>query len=245
MNKYHGVESFIRCFFAVPLLAVALLNASAAPASGTDQDWITETVTSQFAKFKSVAILPSKKDRTIVAAYCENDPQWWGHLRVFKHKDDKVEWAAVFPHEYLGSDYVVSYQWLSLGMLDNDVLEIIGSTQLGNGSLWLFELNGRELRPLLNIPVRGRYWNPGSEFAVPDSGEASFAGDHLKVEYQKEPISKFESVVLTGTVSIIDMTGKELPSKPYLQQCTWNENTRIFIPGVVHAISSKAAVPRQ
>ncbi len=206
--------------------------------------WIQEPFSSLFAHFDNVSVFPHTSEKNIVAAYCESEKQWWGTLRVFSHAGDNIEWVAAFPKEYIDGQghYVVSCRWNSVSMLENKLLEVVSSTHMGNGSLWLFELKDRELRLLLCTPMRGRYWEPTPEFAVPpNGGEARF--DHLAVEYRK--IDTFETVFLTGRVSIIDQEGKELSSKPYQQQCTWDKEKRVFTAFDEELVPGTALPPPQ
>ncbi len=208
-----------------------LVSASAQDIATTNREWVNQPVSSQFANFQSIALYPHPTDQSILAAYCVNEGKWRGHMRVFKHEGDKIEWAAVFPEEYIEQigHYVVSCRWKSFSMLKNPVLELVDSTHMGNGALWLLELDGKEFRVLLNTAVKGGYWAPKPEFQVPPEGKASFNGDHLTVNYRKAPGEKFETVVLTGSVSITDMSDKELPSKPFYQEFTWDKEKHVFI----------------
>ena len=221
----------IGCFCAIVAALLGVVGRVMAKNTSTkNQDWAGEPFSSQFEKFETVTVVPHPSDKSIVAANCERAKQWWGEIRLFKHLGDKIEWTAVFPKDYLESrgTYVVSCRWVPLAMLKQPALELIESTHMGNGSLWLFELNGKELRSLLHTPVRGYYWQPEAVFGVPREGEARYVGAHLNVEYGKEEGAEFESVVLTGEVSIQDLTGKELPTKSYEQRCIWDSDKRVF-----------------
>lgn len=205
------------------------LHVGAEDTSTTDRDWIGEAISSQYSNFQSVTVYPCPADKSILAVYCEHDHSWWGHMRVFRHSGDKVEWAATFPPEYIEArgHYVVSCRWTSFEMLSNPVLELTESTHRGNGSIWLLELNGKEFRLLLHTRVMGRYWPPEPEFAVPPDGEAIFE-KNLKVEYRKADGDDHVSVWLTGNVQVTGVAGEELPARGYQQQCTWNSDKRIF-----------------
>lgn len=218
----------MRYILTVILLATCQLGAQ--DIATTNRDWIAEPISSQYAKFRSFTVYPCFSDKTMVAAYCENEESWWGHLRVFKHDGDKVEWAAVFPQEYIEDrgHYIVSCRWISLNVVTNPVLELIESTHMGNGGLWLFELSGKELRLLLRTPVRGGYWGRVSEFEIPPEGEAKFAGKHLNVDYHKAVGERDVSVFLSGSLLVTDMAGKGLPARVYHQRCTWNHDKRVF-----------------
>lgn len=195
-----------------------------------DREWTKEPVSSQFAKFNNVHLTPNRDDKDLLLAYCVHEESWWGHLRVFKHTGDKIEWAADFPKEYIDErgHYVASYDWLKLDVSKNQLLKVIESTHRGNGSLWLLELENRTFRVILQVPICGRYWKPETCFNLPLEGEASFA--KMKVSFPKAPGTKHEKVVITGAINIIDMEGETQPSQPFRQECVWDSDKRVFIP---------------
>ncbi|MBK1814835.1 hypothetical protein JIN84_04365 [Luteolibacter yonseiensis] len=120
-------------------------------------------------------------------------------------------------------------------MLENPVLELIESTHMGNGSLWLLEMDGRELRLLLQVRVSGRCWSDEPGFGIPPHGEARFEGAGLKVEYLQAN-GKETTVKLAGSLAITDMEGNAKPSCGYQQLCVWNGEKRIFETGRPHKV---------
>ena len=195
-----------------------------------DRKWIHESITSQLAKFQSTTILPHPKQKNLLAMYCERDPKWWGHLRVFQHTGDKVDWAATFPDIYLKQrgHYIRSYRWVQLEKLDKCVLELFESSHMGNGSLWLLELKGREFQVLLQTSAVGRYWSTSPELGIPLEGEARFAGNHLNASYPIPNGADHEAVRLTGQISVTDSEGKEVHQRPYLETWTWDDAKQCF-----------------
>lgn len=204
-----------------------LVTAMHAPAESTvmlDREWVNQPVSAQAAGFHRFTATPSPADKDLVAAYCERDPQWWGHLRVFKQAGDKIEWAAEFPPGYIvqRGHYVVSYRWVKLKSTPNQVLEVLESSHMGNGSMWLLELEGRKFRVLLQATARGRYWTTDPELGVPPNEEARFVDD-LKIQYKRGGI-----VALTGNVSITDISEKEVGVTAYRAEYQWDQEKRVF-----------------
>ena len=207
--------------------ALLLVTAMCAPAENTamlDQEWVNQPVSAQGAAFHRFTMTPSPADKNLVAAYCERDPQWGGHLRVFKKAGDKIEWAAEFPAHYIEErgHYVVSYRWVKLKSTPNQVLEVLESTHMGNGSMWLLELEDRKFRVLLQATARGRYWSTDPELGLPPNGEARFVED-LKIQYQKGGI-----IALTGNVSLSDLSEKEIGVTAYRAEYQWDKEKRVF-----------------
>ncbi|MES2440682.1 MAG: hypothetical protein V4584_16570 [Verrucomicrobiota bacterium] len=167
----------------------------------------------------------------IVAVYSEREARWWGQLSVYQRRGDVIEWRYSYPDSYeeFRGHYVVRFRWIQLKQTEKPILEVIESTHMGNGSLRIWELDGRTLRLLLEATVRGRFSDPPAVFGVPQEGEASFAGGHLAVEYQRPSGQEFDSIHLRGSIQITDMEGKVLPSRRYEQVCRWDSTQRKFL----------------
>ena len=212
---------------------VFIVAASAlAKAGASEQHSAHQTISTLVDAFPTVTVSRNPADEHIVAVYSEREPQWWGRIAVHHRSGDTIEWTYAFPKSYEESrgHYVVSFRWIGLKQVANPVLEVIESTHKGNGSLRLFETNGRELRLLLDTVVRGRFWSAPASFGVPEDGEAYFEGSHLSIRYVGRPDQTADSISLTGSVRIEDMRGKALPSRKYAQSCVWDPEKRSFIP---------------
>lgn len=171
-------------------------------------------------------------DKGIVAAYSERDPRWWGKMTVLHHAEGKIDWEFKFPEMYTEwrGHYVVRCRWITLAQVKTPVLELIESTHMGNGSIFLFELPDRELRLLLHTKVRGQLFEHLEVFGVPPYGAAYIKGDHLAVEYKKSDDQKSDAVILTGTIEIADMAERARPVRKYEQKCLWDDEKRVFVP---------------
>jgi hypothetical protein len=210
------------------ILFLAFAGLRAEDRSMTNRDWVSEPVSAQFSKFQSVTVRTCPSDGSILATYCEREKGWWGHMRVFKQSGDRVEWAAGFPDDYVKArgHYVESARWISCPMIDHPVLELVESTHMGNGSLWLLELVGQEFRLILKAPVLGRCWSDEPEFGIPPEGEARFK--EVRIEYVPENHDENATVKLSGSLEIMDMAGNAKPPCGYEQRCVWNRDKRIF-----------------
>jgi hypothetical protein len=213
-------RAFIAAFF------VSTVFAADAP----DAPKVPKTFAAIVDSTSSATFVRCHDHPNIVAVYCEREPEWWGRLFVYQRSGDAIDWRYSYPDSYeeFRGHYVVRYRWIPLKQTDKPVLEVIESTHMGNGSLRLWELDGRTLRLLLETTVRGRFWDPPAVFGVPEHGEARFEGDHLTVEYQRPSGQEFDSIHLTGSIQISDIEGKAMPSRRFEQICRWDPAQRIF-----------------
>ena len=139
---------------------------------------------------------------------------------------------AKLPEQYAKdkAHYLLSLDWHYLRKLRIWVLQVFDSTHHGNGSLWLFTLDGRDLRLLLHASAVGTCWSdPHLNLSV-EGGDAWFLGEHLCVAYPVLRSAACESVVLTGTVAVADEAdNKVLSTEPYTETWKWDRHKRIFI----------------
>lgn len=202
------------------------------PCSLAEEQTAAKTLTDLVSDSPRVEFLRHPSDKGIVAAYSENQPEWWGDMSVFHHSEGKIDWEFKFPAMYdeWHGHYVVSFRWITLSQVKSPVLELIESTHRGNGSIFLFEVQGRELRLLLHTKVRGQLFDDLDAFGVPPNGTAYIKEDHLKVEYAKIDRKEADAVILTGTLEIADLAERKLPDKKYEQKCQWDVEKRMFVP---------------
>jgi hypothetical protein len=209
---------------------VAFVAGTLFAADKPDATQVPKTFSEIVDSTPSATFIRCDDHRDIVAVYCEREPQWWGRLFVYQRRGDAIDWQYSYPESYeeFRGHYVVRFRWLSLKQTDKPVLEVIESTHMGNGSLRLWELDGRTLRLLVETTVRGRFWEPPAVFGVPEYGEARFEGDHLAVEYQRPSGQEFDSILLSGSIQIADIEGRALPSRRYEQVYRWDPVKRVF-----------------
>jgi hypothetical protein len=215
-----------------PALILLLLPflADGADESASPEAWQREGLSGQIAKFRRVTFTPHPNDPALLAANAEETPSWWGEARVFHHVGDRIDWAARFPAEYLEKrgHYLLSCEWRYLEGLQLWALEIFDSTHLGNGSLWLFALEGRDLRLLLRTVARGEFLRRPAGLIVPEFGTARLVEDHLRAEYRALPGGPGETIVLTGRIAAMDAEGKTLSEEACEESYTWDASQRIF-----------------
>ena len=203
-------------------ILVVISHADDSPES--DQDWIREGLSAQLAKYERITFMPHPKQKSIVAAHCEGQISWWGQLQIFHHTGDTIDWIATFPNDYHSNNYLVSFQWKHLKQLDLWVLEVFDSSHMGNGSLWLFTLDGHDLRLLLKT----RAVDCHHEGARPNGTSEVFRQGRLNVEYHVPEDKNFETVSLTGTIVVLDGEDREVNSRRYSETWTWDPGKRVF-----------------
>jgi hypothetical protein len=82
------------------------------------------------------------------------EARWWGDFVVFRAIGGKLEWtAALSEEEGPGEHYVLSARGFRLPGFDDPLVEVYGSTHMGNGALYLYGLRDRRLHRLLSVPA--------------------------------------------------------------------------------------------
>lgn len=197
----------------------------------SEETWLREGLAQQIPKFKRTTFRTHPEDKNITAINCETGLSWWGKARVLHHTGDKIDWIASFPASYLENcgDYVLSCEWRYLEKLQMWILEIFDSTHRGNGSLWLFALEGHDLRILLHTRAVDSH-HEHAQRGQPPTAPASevFRNGRLNVDYRVSEDIPQEAVYLTGTIVVLDDEDRELSIKPYTETWTWNAGKRIF-----------------
>jgi hypothetical protein len=135
-----------------------------------------------------VEITPVSADPDLFAALCDVELDWWGYFGVYHLTDGRVDWqaeAADQPDE----QSIHRIRTLRLPNVAGPVIEVLGKTHLGNGSLYLYELRGRRLSLLLK--TKAVDFNADVE---------KFRDGVLHVEYRDENGDGADDVVLSGVI---------------------------------------------
>lgn len=215
--------------------SIPILFASIAAVAFADdipkQDAVPKTISAIIDSAPTITVSRCPGDSQIVAVYSEREPQWWGRLAVYHRSGDSINWPFTFPEAYEEhrEHFVVRFRWISLKQTSKPVLEVIGSTHMGNGALRIFEADGRRLRLLLEAKVRGRFWSAPAAFGIPEQAEAHFEGPHLGIEYYCPSDQTVDSILLTGSIRTEDVGGSVLPARKFAQTCVWEPGRRVFI----------------
>ena len=194
--------------------------------------WMKTGVGGMFPNFQRVTFSTFPDDKDIVAVNCQVSEDWTGGLLVFHHTGDRIDWFAKLPDAYLkgAGDYVMSCEWRHLDALNLTLLEVFDSSHTGNGSLWLFALEGHELRLVLDASRAVDRHHEHSSGGIPSVVSSRvFEGGQLNVEYPVPKGSKYEIVRLAGTEIALDDDDKVLSKKPILATWTWDLGKRVFV----------------
>jgi hypothetical protein len=215
--------------------AISSLLLSTTSGAEEDNDSRQETLVagrdlgSQLQQYKQTSLYRHPSDRQIFAANCESDPQWWGRFCVFHQAGEKIDWVAKSPPLYRKWEghYIVSLNWWHLPRLDMDVLQVVTSTHMGNGGLWIFALEGHELRTLMQTPASGFADSPRFTRGLP-KGTTKFV-EPIKFDIQTPQNGLAEVALVTATVVVHDSTTEEfLAERTTTETWSWNPKERVF-----------------
>lgn len=204
-----------------PLLILLLLaSVSTLFAETGDIDeakWKQDGLTKSSSVFAQVTRAPHPDNKAISALHCETEADWWGKLVVVRHDDDVVRGFLTLPDDYLqgAGHYVRSFSWHRLREV-GWVLQVFTSTHRGNGSLWLFEIEGDRLRTLMTAR------------AVADNDECWFDHGQLQVEHLDGDVTKPISLRLHGIEHRVDEFARKTERK-IEEHWVWQDKQRMFV----------------
>lgn len=184
----------------------------------------------QLEEYRRTALYPHPANRHIFAVDCERDPQWWGRFCVFHRTGAKIDWIANMPPLYREWEghYIVSLHWHHLHRLRLNILEVVTSTHMGNGLLWIFALEKRELRTLMHTTALGFADEPTRLDGLPQ-GAAKFT-EPAKIEFLVPSGGRSKVVRLTGNVVILRDNNQDevLARKSISETWFWDAKDRVF-----------------
>jgi hypothetical protein len=243
MKSFAGSGRFVmRCGWALAFAfwaeAGALHGADVSGEKAAEQNEKDDDLWSRITSSARATFAPCPNDKSIVAAHIEEKTvNWWGYLEVFHHTGNHVDWVAKLPKGYTANcgHYLLSCSWVYLEKLDRYALEVFDSTHRGNGSYWLFALEGQELRVLIHT------WGVDSHNedvdVFPDSKEFARKDGRLdtrgtvilngRLDPEYKVANDRQEVILTGTI-VTMLNQKAVSSREYSETWVWNPKSREF-----------------
>lgn len=165
-------------------------------------------------QLQHIAVSAVAGDPSVVVAVCEWDPSWWGTFGCFGFVDGQIAWQATAAEEPTEQS-ILSVRGFTHPEFAGPLIEVLGITHVGNGSLYLYVLEGRRLRLLMKTRAVDCHW--GGDGLV-------FRDKALRIDYRDVSGDGRMDVVLTGTIDML--TGDERVSiswpcaKVFVQQAS-------------------------
>lgn len=162
---------------------------------------------------------PVKESPATYVAICDWDPHWWGEFTCFKYQRNRVEWTAECD-EQPAEQSIHDIRSFRLKGWEHSIIEVFGCTHMGNGDLYLYELDGRSLRLVLKTRA--------VDFHCDD---AVFHGGKLSPEYRDLNGDGMPDVRLTGRIDHLqEMKSEILRSEDYARTFLWSPTRHRFTP---------------
>jgi len=157
----------------------------------------------------------------LVVARCDTQEGWWGFFGCYGLKDGAVAWQATVDEEPTEQSIFSVRGWKS-DIVGAPLIQVIGRTHMGNGSLYVYELRDRALRTVLRTRAYDGNCHEGLEFK----------GRCLDVE-AREPRPGVLEIELRGAIQRVEDVGAA-PGEtwPCRKIFTWDARRRIFVEDV-------------
>jgi hypothetical protein len=142
---------------------------------------------------------------SLFLAIIKREKDWQEELKVGIWEDEKIRWLTIknSPTE----QSILSTRFLRLVGFKNPALEVYGQTHMGNGDLYLYEINVDGLALLLNIPAVDFQseiaWHPDnySRYGYMGCGQ-SYEGGKLAANYRDVNDNGTVDIVLSGKINV-------------------------------------------
>jgi hypothetical protein len=144
---------------------------------------------SETAELVEITTFPVAGRPDLVGAICDYEREWWGFMTVYATEDGSIAWQAECENQP-GEQSVRTLRSVALKGFSNPVIEVLGETHMGNGDLYLYELQERKL--VLILETRAVDDHSGDRYY--------FKGGRLERAYRDIDLDGFDDLDLTGTV---------------------------------------------
>jgi hypothetical protein len=173
---------------------------------------------------QAITVFPVPDQPALCLAICDSVRQWWGFFGLYELKDGQVTWQAECPDQPTEQ----SIRWLrglKLGGFSHPIIEAYGQTHMGNGYLYLYELDNQKLVRLLKTRAVDCHLGGDGQ---------TLKNDRLMPEYPDLSGNGVADLLLTGE---IEQHGRDddkanenvvLSTHPCQKAFLWNPKTRQF-----------------
>lgn len=148
----------------------------------------------------------------LYVARCDYQESWWGFFGCYAIEGGRVVWQASIDEEP-SEQSIHSVRGAACDVVGAPLIEVIGVTHMGNGSLYVYELRDRALRTVLRTRA---YDGNRHEGLV-------FRGHTLEVELRGSV-----EIELSGTLQRLDDDGRLLEQWPCRKAFVWDPVRRRF-----------------
>ena len=160
-----------------------------------------------------VSAVPESAD--FFVAICDTEDHWWGDVRCVKMSAGKLEWQAGWDGD---EQSVLAARAFRDPRFKGPLIEVFGTTHMGHGNYYLYELQDKSLHRLL------------STFAVDNHDDGTLIlGHHLAVKYRDVNGDGDADIELSGKVELSSEDPRDRKIVPYRKTFLWEGNKRQFV----------------
>jgi hypothetical protein len=127
----------------------------------------------------------------LYVAICDTQREWWGEFRCLQYRAGKVTWTASYADESAAptEQSIRSARGFRLPDFEGALVEVFGTTHMGNGNYYLYELRAKKLHLLVTTVAVDSH----------DDGRV-IRGGALKAEYHDVNADGRVDIILSGTI---------------------------------------------
>ena len=173
-----------------------------------EKDWLWHQIYNMEFDF-------SKKDPSLFIANLETSKDWFGEIQIGRWENNQLEWLPIISPPVEQSIY--EFCFVDIKGIVSPVVEVYGSTHIGNGNLYLYEIEDKQVKLILEVSAVDSYYD---SIYQPDNLERfgySYCGEifrnkKLKSDYQDLNNDNIAEVILSGW---LDFYCEDIEKKNY------------------------------
>ncbi len=167
---------------------------------------------------KRIETFPVPNSPILCMAICDYEPLWWGFFGLYELKEGYISWQADCDNPPDENSIRNLHAHALTGFIA-PIVEVYGMTHMGNGNLYLYELQNRKLVLLLKTRAVDDHWGDGS----------IFRDGRLLPEYTDLNGDGVTELVLKGEIEEREEKGNQLvSSRPCQKVFLWNKDRHQF-----------------
>ncbi len=148
-------------------------------------------------------------DSQLFVAIIEDEKDWWEYFKIGKVENGKIKWLELknWPKGEYMENSILSTRWVKLKGFKEPILEVYGTTHMGNGDIYLLKVDNDEYSLIFKTSaVQSVYfrWAPENykKYGYGTCSESPRGGSFL-ADYSDINNDGFSDILLNGTIDIV------------------------------------------
>ncbi len=172
-------------------------------------------------------------DKSLFATIIEYQKDWWEDFEIGQYKNGEVKWLKLegWPEKAYMENSILSAKWINLKGMTAPILEVYGTTHMGNGNMYLFKVSGNKYSLIFSTRAVSGFWptgnSPSQDFKKYGYAncQETFKNRKLEATYEDLNADGISDLILMGATEVVCDDGVVVDTIPIKEKFILNPDS--------------------